>query len=121
MPANRARSQLFHCEVQPDREGVRIRPVGEVDLATVDVVQAQLAELKARGFSQLTLDLRAVSFMDSTGLRMILEWDASSRVDGFAFRLVAGSPAVQRLFDLTGTRERLDFVEPASVAQREDH
>ena len=114
MPQNLTKSQ-FRCEVQAEREGVRIRPVGEVDLATVDVVQEQLAELKAVGFSQLTLDLRAVSFMDSTGLRMILEWDASSRADGFAFRLVAGSPAVQRLFDLTGTRERLDFVEAACV------
>jgi anti-sigma B factor antagonist len=115
MPPNLTKSQPFRCEVQPEREGARIRPVGEVDLATVDVVQDQLAELKSLGFSQLTLDLRAVSFMDSTGLRMILEWDASSRADGFAFSLVAGSPAVQRLFDVTGTRERLDFVEAACV------
>jgi len=115
MPPNLTPSLPFRCEVQPAREGARIRPVGEVDLATVDVVQAQLAELKSAGFSQLTVDLRAVSFMDSTGLRMILEWDASSRADGFAFSLVAGSPAVQRLFDLTGTRERLDFVEAACV------
>jgi anti-sigma B factor antagonist len=118
MPPNLTKTQPFRCEVQAEREGVRIRPVGEVDLATVDVVQAQLAELKAVGFSQLTLDLRAVSFMDSTGLRMILEWDASSRADGFAFSLVAGSPAVQRLFDVTGTRERLDFVDAACMSQR---
>jgi anti-sigma B factor antagonist len=115
MPPNLTKSQLLRCEVQPERECVHIRPVGEVDLATVDVVQARLGEVKAVGFRQLTLDLRAVSFMDLTGLRMILEWDAIARADGFAFSLVAGSPAVQRLFDVTGTRERLDFVEAACV------
>ena len=105
----------FHCEVQPERHGVRIRPVGEVDLATVDAVHAHLAELQSAGFTQLTLDLRGVTFLDSSGLRMILEWDARSKADGFAFSLVAGSPSVQRLFDLTDTRERLNFVDAAGV------
>jgi anti-anti-sigma factor len=71
--------ESFHCEVQPERQAVRVRPVGEVDLATVGVVEAHLAELASAGFKQLTLDLRAVSFLDSTGLRMILQWDASTR------------------------------------------
>ena len=101
----------FHCEVQPERERARVRPIGEIDMATVPVVEAHLSELKAAGFQQLLLDLRAVSFLDSTGLRMILEWDAQSRADGFAFSLVAGPPNVQRLFDLTATTGRLDFVD----------
>jgi hypothetical protein len=37
------------------------------------------------------LDLRVVCFLDSTALRMILDWDAMSRADGFAFSLVADS------------------------------
>jgi anti-sigma B factor antagonist len=118
MPPKSPQDTQFRCDVQPERQRVRIRPVGEVDLATVDVVHAQLAELRAVGFSQLTLDLRAVSFLDSSGLRMILEWDARSRADGFAFSLVAGSPTVQRLFDLTGTLERLNFVEATRMPQR---
>jgi anti-sigma B factor antagonist len=99
----------FHCEVHPQREAVRIRPVGELDIATVPAVDDQLAELQSVGFSQLTLDLRAVPFLDSTGLRLILEWDARSRLDGFAFSVVPGPPAVQRLFDLTGATERIAF------------
>jgi anti-anti-sigma factor len=75
------------------------------------VIDTHLSELTASGFKQVTLDLRAVSFLDSTGLRVILEWDARSRADGFAFSLVAGPPAVQRLFDLTDTTTRLAFVD----------
>jgi hypothetical protein len=41
----------------------------------------------------------------------ILEWDARSRADGFAFSLVAGPPTVQRLVDLTDTTRRLPFIE----------
>jgi anti-anti-sigma factor len=103
--------EQFRCEVEPYREAVRVRPVGELDLATVPVVDEQLGELEAAGFAALTLDLRATRFLDSTGLRMILVWDERSRVDGFAFRLIAGPPEVQRLFDMTGTTERLDFVD----------
>jgi anti-sigma B factor antagonist len=103
--------QPFRCEVEPYREAVRVRPIGELDLATVPVVEEQLSELHTAGFSALTLDLRDVQFLDSTGLRMILRWNAASRADGFVFRLVSGPPAVRRLFDLTGTTAQLNFVE----------
>jgi stage II sporulation protein AA (anti-sigma F factor antagonist) len=101
----------FRCELESKRDRVRVRPIGEIDLATVHVVQAHLRELEAAGFKQVTLDLRAVGFLDSTGLRMILDWDARSRADGFAFSLVAGPPTVQRLFDLTDTTARLTFID----------
>ena len=103
--------ERFRCEIAPQRERVRISPIGELDLATVPVVETHLSELQAAGFKQVTLDLREVSFLDSTGLRMILEWDAHSRADGFAFSLVAGPPTVQRLFELTQTTARLKFVD----------
>jgi anti-sigma B factor antagonist len=104
--------QSFRCDVEPHRETVRVRPVGELDLATVGVVEEQLSDLRAAGFTAITLDLRGLGFIDSTGLRMILLWDTRARVDGFAFRLIAGPPAIQRLFDLTGTTGQLDFVDP---------
>ena len=101
----------FRCELEPERERVRVRPIGEIDIATAPVVEAHLAQLEAAGFKQVTLDLREVCFLDSTGLRMILEWDARARADGFSFSLVAGPPTVQRLFELTNTTELLSFTD----------
>jgi len=106
----------FRCEVQAERQAVRICPVGELDMAAVPVVDSHLCEQQTAGFKHMTLDLRDVCFLDSTGLRMILDWDASSRADGFAFSLVAGPPTVQRIFELTGTTERLNFVEASTAA-----
>jgi hypothetical protein len=37
------------------------------------------------------LDLRELRFIDSTGLRLILEIDAMAREDGFNFALVRGA------------------------------
>ena len=106
----------FRCEVQAERQAVRICPVGELDMATDPVVDGHLCEQQTAGFKHVTLDLRDVCFLDSTGLRMILDWDAMSRADGFAFSLVAGPPTVQRIFELTGTTQRLNFVEASTVA-----
>src|SRR4051794_32171369 len=108
-----ARSQIepFRCEVDPRRAAVHVRPVGELDLATVPAVEAELRELRAAGFTNLVLDLREVRFADSTALHLILDWHATGEADGVSFALIAGPPAVQRLFDLSGLTQHLGFVE----------
>jgi anti-anti-sigma factor len=60
------------CEVVPERELVRVRPVGELDMATVPVLEAQIRELRGAGFRSVVLDLRKLEFMDATGLSLIL-------------------------------------------------
>jgi anti-anti-sigma factor len=99
----------FRCEVEPDRASVFVRPVGELDLSTVPIVQAQLAELEAAGFTRLVLDLRQLRFLDSSGLRLLIDWDARARADGVELTVIPGPPAVQRLFDLAGVTDRLRF------------
>jgi anti-sigma B factor antagonist len=105
----------FHCDVVPARGHVRLIPHGEIDVASVSDLDAKLRELREAGFDRLLLDLREVAFMDSTGLRLILHWDDLARQDGVDFRLMPGSPPVQRLFELTGVLDRLSFVEPGAT------
>jgi anti-anti-sigma factor len=102
--------ESFAYEVVPERDTARIRVTGSVDMATVPELDAQLRELCAAGFRRIVLDLSALDFMDSTGLRLILRWDAEARRDGLAFALVPGGPAVQRLFEITQTAAHLPFV-----------
>jgi len=97
----------FDCAVEPDRERVRIRPWGEVDMETVGIVQARLAEVRDTGFDRIELDLVDTTFMDSTGLRLVLEWSQRSRRDGFGFTVTRCRPSVRRLFELTGTAHLL--------------
>ena len=97
--------------VHPERDAVRVCPVGEVDLATVGAVRDEIDELRAAGFRQVVLDLRGVTFLDSTGLRLCVDLDAAARADGWQLSLIDGPPPVRRAFDITGLRDALPFVE----------
>ena len=98
------------CEVVPERDAVRVRPVGYLDIATRPVFEQQLQDLREAGFRRLIVDLGGLSFMDSTGLRLALKWDAAARQDGFEIYFIPGPPAVQRVFELTGMSERVPFI-----------
>src|SRR4051794_26293500 len=102
----------FRCVTESDGGSGRVAPVGEVDLATVDEVDAHLRALQAAGVRHVVLDLRGVTFMDSTGVRLLLEHDAGSRRDGYAFAVVPGPTPVQRVLELAGITDHLTF-EPA--------
>lgn len=104
-------SESLSCEVEPEREAVRVRPVGALDMATVPLLRAQIDELHEAGFSRLILDLSKLDFIDSTGLRLLLSVDAAARQDGFSLALVPGTAAVQRLFEITGTATVLPFID----------
>jgi anti-anti-sigma factor len=56
--------------------------------------------------------LSDLAFMDSTGLRFLIQCYAESGEDGFTMALLAGPPAVQRVFELTDTTTRLPFIDP---------
>jgi anti-anti-sigma factor len=60
---------------------------------------------------RLVLDLQGLQFIDSTGLHLILRYDAEARHDGFSFELVAGDRAVQRVFEVSGVAAQLPFVD----------
>ena len=102
---------LLVTEVVPERDSVRVRPAGELDVSTVPVLREELAELCRAGFKRLILDLSKLDFMDSTGLRLVLSLDAEARQDGFELRLVRGGAAIQRVFELTDTAGRLPFTD----------
>ena len=112
MSLHQSELEPFRCEVEPHRAEVRIRPVGELDLHTVPVVDAQIAELWSVGFTRLVVDLRAVRHLDSTGLRMLLAWTATSAADGIGFFVIPGPAMVRRVLEVSGVADRLSYWSP---------
>ncbi len=93
---------------------------GEWDLANREASLAAVTEALARRPECMLLDLSQVSFIDSSGIHAVVE--VSKRCAELETRLVVvpGPPAVQRLFNLCGLTERLDFLPDASqVKSRE--
>jgi anti-sigma B factor antagonist len=86
-----------------------VAPVGEIDLATIDLVRDAIERDHVSG-DDILLDLRGVGFMDTSGLRHVLELNERAAREGFAFRIIRGPRAVQRVFEVSGLESRLAFV-----------
>ena len=108
-PAERLAS--FACRWRLEgREAASVRVTGEVDIATAGRLDDALRE--ALGYARLVvLDLRRMSFMDTTGLRVILDTAARARPRGARIVLTGASAQVETLLDLTRTRGHLDLLE----------
>jgi anti-sigma B factor antagonist len=107
----------LHCEVVSTQDAARLVVIGEFDLAAAPIVDKRLKALRDAGFRRLVLDLRRVTFMDASGLRLILAWSALVQVDGLvAFQVIPGPRAVQRVFALTATAGRITFVDGDDAA-----
>ena len=103
----------FTAEVAPDGDMATIRFVGELDLASAPQAESALEQLETADPSptRIVLDLRGVRFLDSTGLRLVLELDAAAREASQELTIIRGSAVVQRIFEVTQVSERLKFVD----------
>jgi anti-sigma B factor antagonist len=82
---------------------------GDLDLATSAGVTARLAEHRDAQVPVI-LDLDTLNFIDSSGLRVILQAVEDSRREGWSFRVTAGSEPVRRLLDAAGLAGRLPVI-----------
>lgn len=83
--------------------------IGELDIAPVADLEARVLRLCADGASSLVIDLSGLTFMGSTGIRMILWAREVCAESGCEFFVVPGPPSVQRLFEMTGLLDQLPF------------
>jgi anti-anti-sigma factor len=102
-------SEPFHVDVKPERDQVTVAPRGELDTATVGAVEQELRRLHDSGFRTIVLDLGGLSFIDSSGLHLVIRWAAEASRDSFRFELEPGQPQVQRLFELAALIDELPF------------
>ena len=100
----------FAVDVRGGENGTVIAPRGELDMATQGELRTALEQQAGRG--AVTLDLSGLTFLDTSGLRLILETAEAANRSGFAFKVLPGTPAVQRLFEISGVRELIPFADP---------
>ncbi len=102
---------LGELTISSDREGDvhTICPVGELDLANADRLQGELELVEATDAESIVLDLSGLTFMDSTGVWLLIAANARSRADANRLVLLRGPAAVQRVLELTGVETLLPF------------
>ena len=104
----------FSVEVRRHGAAVIVAPRGELDAGSVDELRAALRRHDLVHTRAIVLDLSAVSFLDSSGLSLVLEEHQRCGHDGCDFRLVPGPDAVQRVFAMTGLDRVLIWTSQAS-------
>ena len=88
-------------------DGSAIRLEGELDLATAGELESLLARFCAQR-ERVAVDLSDLTFIDSTGLAVLLNARKRADGNGCAVTLVNVPEVARRVFDLTGTADYLD-------------
>lgn len=94
--------QVFEITEQPGRAGGApiINVKGEVDVATSPALRERLQAVRGPGVQ--VLDLHEVTFLDSTGLGVLVGALKRSRETGGSLRLVISEQRILRIFEITG-------------------
>lgn len=101
----------FSLTTSRDGDEHRIVLKGELDLATAGQVEEALAGAETGDATAIVLDLSGLTFMDSTGVRLMLSAHARSRSHCNRLSLVRGPASVQRVFELCGVENTLPFAD----------
>jgi anti-anti-sigma factor len=75
---------------------------GELDIGSAQVLEDAVEEACATGAKELVLDLCAIDFMDSMGLRALLHARRTCQESDCDYHLTPASRPVQRVLDATG-------------------
>ena len=95
---------------------VRLALAGEFDLSNAAQVEDALKEIEREQPPLLVLDLRKLTFMDSTGLRVMVSADARARDGSRRLVVVQGPESVHRVFRITGLDDHLEIFETPEQA-----
>ena len=88
---------------------------GDVDIACAAELRDNLLGLVNRGVPSLVVDLRDVTFIDSTGVGSLLRVFHRQTLLGAAIHFIADQPSVLRVFELMQLDRRLHLT--TSVAE----
>ena len=85
---------------------------GELDIASVDDAQRRVAAAERRAPSLLVIDLSNLTFVDSSGVRVLLLADDRARAVGRRLAVRLGTGPALRVFAALGLVEKFEVLPP---------
>lgn len=85
---------------------VALPRVGDLDLDTASALDAAV-QRAAQSAPAVALDLTELSFMDSSGIKLLVRLAKRAQTDGLAFSIIPPPPRVARVLELTAVTEFL--------------
>jgi anti-anti-sigma factor len=99
----------FRVEVSREEQAAVLALFGELDVASSAVLEDELARVAPSPV--IVLDLRALEFIDSTGLGVLVKTHQRMRDEGDRLAVIEGDGQVKRLLELTGLDRQLTIVD----------
>ena len=118
LAAEPVRPDHFEVEALTHRRTALVALRGELDLVTVSKVAEVLDGLEPQpsGVRHVVLDLRGLTFMDSSGLHELIRQNEFARSNRHNLAVVRGTPAIQRVLEVSGVEHMLVLVDdPADL------
>ena len=101
---------------QPSAGLIVVSPAGELDLSNGDGLAEAIAEARAKA-AALVLDLTGLTFMDSSGLRILLDaWNEAQLSDRRLTLVVPKDGLVRRVLEISGCDRILPIVDQLADA-----
>ena len=105
---------LFSVVTYPTSIGLRLAVSGEIDIATVDRLTAELDAALARRVPTIVVDLIGVTFMASAGVTALLNAYRRATADGIPLVVTNCGSTVERVLEITGVYKVLTGLEPGN-------
>jgi anti-anti-sigma factor len=106
-------TEQLHIDLRQESDRVIVTLEGELDMANAPLLQDTVDSPELAASKSVVLDLQGLTFLDSTGLRIILATREQCWRRGQEFAVTPGSQQVQRLLSVTGVGEHLRTVASA--------
>ena len=92
----------FDLKVVRNGRSTHIAPCGELDIATTPELEQALTEATAGADGEIVLDLRELTFMDSTGLRALAQANQKTQQAGTTLSIWRGPHQIERVLEISG-------------------
>lgn len=90
-----------------------LRPVGRIDAANAPELDAELQALSSQGAEAIWIDLSQVSYLSSSGLRVLLLAHRRQQARGGRLVVCNSAPKVARVLRMAGLDRILDLCDTA--------
>ncbi|MBG0562470.1 STAS domain-containing protein [Actinoplanes aureus] len=109
----------FDCTIERTGDSLVVFPEGDLDINNAAVLRQVLQQvLDRRDCAHVEVDMSAVTFLDSSGLGMLVAARRAAEAQGATLRLRAPGPMVRMVLEVTNLYQQFVVEEPGEAAAR---
>jgi len=102
--------------IERRNQSVFVRLAGDLDMVEAQTLEAELRRIEEERPHLLVIDLSELSFLDSFGIRTLIDAERRARAAGRELALVRARDSIQEIFRVTLLDRRFDWLEPSGEA-----